>query len=409
MRRVVITGLGVVSPVGNTVADFWDNLKKGVCGVGKITSFPVDDFPVQVAAELKDFNPEAFGIDRALVRRSDLFTQYALVAAKQAMDDSKLEIDSQRLGVYVGSGVGGIHTFYSESKKLLENGMGMVSPLFIPMMISNIAAGNIAISHKAEGPCLPVVTACATGTHSIGEAYRAIKHGYADAIIAGGTEASITPLAIGGFGNAKALSRSLDPLSASIPFDKRRQGFVVGEGAGILILEEYEHAKARNANIYAEICGYGNTCDAYHYTAPKPDGLCAAKAMQLALEEADYSDNDNLYINAHGTGTPLNDKTETMAIKLALGEKKAIQTLISSTKSMTGHMLGAAGAAELIASVLSLKEGIIAPTIGLQEPDPECDLDYVPNFARKVDISLAISNSLGFGGHNACVAIRKIN
>ena len=409
MRRVVITGLGVVSPVGNTVTDFWDNLKKGVCGIGKITSFPIDDFPVQVAAELKDFNPEVFGIDRALVRRSDLFTQYALVAAKQAMDDSKLEIDSQRLGVYVGSGVGGIHTFYSESKKLLENGMGMVSPLFIPMMISNIAAGNIAISHKAEGPCLPVVTACATGTHSIGEAYRTIKHGYADAIISGGTEASITPLAIGGFGNAKALSRSLDPLSASIPFDKRRQGFVIGEGAGILILEEYEHAKARNAKIYAEICGYGNTCDAYHYTAPKPDGLCAAKAMQLALEEAGYTDNDNLYINAHGTGTPLNDKTETVAIKLALGEKKAIQTLISSTKSMTGHMLGAAGAAELIASVLSLKEGIIAPTIGFQEPDPECDLDYVPNIARKANINIAISNSLGFGGHNASVAIRKIN
>jgi len=409
MRRVVITGLGVVSPVGNTVADFWDNLKKGVCGIGKITSFPVDDFPVQVAAELKDFNPEAFGIDRALVRRSDLFTQYALVAAKQAMDGSKLEINPQRLGVYVGSGVGGIHTFYAESKKLLENGMGMVSPLFIPMMISNIAAGNIAISHKAEGPCLPVVTACATGTHSIGEAYRAIKHGYADAIIAGGTEASITPLAVGGFGNAKALSRSLDPLSASIPFDKRRQGFVIGEGAGVLILEEYEHAEARNAKIYAEVCGYGNTCDAYHYTAPKPDGLCAAKAMQLALEEAGYSDNDNLYINAHGTGTPLNDKTETMAIKLALGEKKAIQTLISSTKSMTGHMLGAAGAAELIASVLSLKEGIIAPTIGLQESDPECDLDYVPNIARKADINIAISNSLGFGGHNASVAIRKIN
>lgn len=409
MKRVVITGLGVVSPVGNTVADFWNNLKKGVCGIGKITSFPVDDFPVQVAAELKDFNPEAFGIDKALVRRSDLFTQYALVAAKQAMDDSKLDMDPQRLGVYVGSGVGGIHTFYAESKKLLENGMGMVSPLFIPMMISNIAAGNIAISHKAEGPCLPVVTACATGTHSIGEAYRAIKHGYADAIIAGGTEASITPLAVGGFGNAKALSRSLDPLSASIPFDKRRQGFVVGEGAGILILEEYEHAKARNANIYAEICGYGNTCDAYHYTAPKPDGLCAAKAMQLALEEAGYSGNDKLYINAHGTGTPLNDKTETMAIKLALGEKKAIQTLISSTKSMTGHMLGAAGAAELIACVLSLKEGIIAPTIGLKEPDPECDLDYVPNIARKANINIAISNSLGFGGHNACVALRKIN
>jgi len=288
MKRVVITGLGVVSPVGNDVPTFWGNIKSGVCGISKISSFPIDDFVVQVAAEIKNFNAEAFGIDKSLVRRSDLFTQYALVAAKQAMEDSKLDMDPERLGVYVGSGVGGIHTFYAESQKLMEKGMGWVSPLFIPMMISNIASGNIAISHKAEGPCLPIVTACATGTHSIGEAYRAVKHGYADAIIAGGTEASITPLAIGGFANAKALSRSSDPLSASIPFDMRRQGFVIGEGAGILIVEEYEHAKARNAKIYAELCGYGNTCDAYHYTAPKPDASSAAKAMVLALHEANY-------------------------------------------------------------------------------------------------------------------------
>ncbi|MDD2622627.1 MAG: beta-ketoacyl-ACP synthase II [Bacteroidales bacterium] len=410
MKRVVITGLGVVSPVGNDVPTFWGNIKSGVCGISKISSFPIDDFVVQVAAEIKNFNAEAFGIDKSLVRRSDLFTQYALVAAKQAMEDSKLDMDPERLGVYVGSGVGGIHTFYAESQKLMEKGMGWVSPLFIPMMISNIASGNIAISHKAEGPCLPIVTACATGTHSIGEAYRAVKHGYADAIIAGGTEASITPLAIGGFANAKALSRSSDPLSASIPFDMRRQGFVIGEGAGILIVEEYEHAKARNAKIYAELCGYGNTCDAYHYTAPKPDASSAAKAMVLALHEANYKkEKDTIYINAHGTSTPLNDKTETLAIKLALGEDKAKQSLISSTKSMTGHMLGAAGAVELIATVLALKEELIPPTIGFKEADPECDLDYVPNQARKAKISLGLSNSLGFGGHNACLAVRKID
>ena len=408
MRRVVITGMGIVSPIGNDISTYWNNLIKGKCGIGEITSFPIDDFPVRLAGEVKDFNPEDYGVDKALVRRSDRFTHFALVAAKQAMDDSKLEIAPERLGVYIGSGVGGIHTFYSESKKLLENGMGWVSPLFIPTMISNIAAGNVAITHKAEGPCLPIVTACATGTHSIGEAYRTIKHGYADAIITGGTEASVTPLAIGGFANAKALSRSNDPLSASIPFDIRRQGFVLGEGAGILILEEYEHAKSRNAKIYAEICGYGNTCDAYHYTAPKPDASTAARAMKIALEEANYSSKDELYINAHGTSTPLNDKTETLAIKLALGEENASKALISSTKSMTGHMLGAAGAAELIASVMAINEKIIPPTIGLLEPDPECDLDYVPLKARKKDITIAISNSLGFGGHNGTVAIRNI-
>jgi len=408
MRRVVITGMGIVSPLGNDVSTFWNNLKAGKCGISEITSFPIDDFPVRLAGEIKNFNPEDYGVDKALIRRSDRFTHFALVAAKQAMEDSQLEIDPERLGVYIGSGVGGIHTFYSESKKLLENGMGWVSPLFIPTMISNIAAGNVAITYKAEGPCLPIVTACATGTHSIGEAYRTIKHGYADAIITGGTEASVTPLAIGGFANAKALSRSTDPLSASIPFDLRRQGFVLGEGAGILILEEYEHAKNRNAKIYAEVCGYGNTCDAYHYTAPKPDASTAARAMKLALEEAGYTPDDVLYINAHGTSTPLNDKTETLAIKLALGEEIAHKTLISSTKSMTGHMLGAAGAAELIASVMSINEKIVPPTIGLLVPDPECDLDYVPLKARKIDLTIVISNSLGFGGHNGTLAIRNI-
>lgn len=285
--------------------------------------------------------------------------------------------------------------------------MGWISPLFIPTMISNMAAGNVAITYNAEGPCLPIVTACATGTHSIGEAYRAIKHGYADAIITGGSEAAVTPIAIGGFANAKALSRSEDPLSASIPFDIRRQGFVLGEGAGIVILEEYEHAIKRNATIYAEVCGYGNTCDAYHYTAPRPDASTAANAMKIALEEANYNANDCLYINAHGTSTPLNDKTETLAIKLALGEENARKAVISSTKSMTGHMLGAAGGVELIAAVMSMNDGIVHPTIGLLEPDPECDLDYVPLKARKTDITIAISNSLGFGGHNGTIAIRK--
>lgn len=399
--------MGIVSPIGSDVNTFWNNLKSGICGISQITSFPIEDFVVKLAAEVKDFNPEEHEIDKALIRRSDRFTHFALVAAKQAMEDSKLEIAPERLGVYIGSGVGGIHTFLSESKKLMENGMGWISPLFIPTMISNMAAGNVAITYNAEGPCLPIVTACATGTHSIGEAYRAIKHGYADAIITGGSEAAVTPIAIGGFANAKALSRSEDPLSASIPFDIRRQGFVLGEGAGVVILEEYEHAIKRNATIYAEVCGYGNTCDAYHYTAPRPDASTAANAMKIALEEANYNANDCLYINAHGTSTPLNDKTETLAIKLALGEENARKAVISSTKSMTGHMLGAAGGVELIAAVMSMNDGIVHPTIGLLEPDPECDLDYVPLKARKTDITIAISNSLGFGGHNGTIAIRK--
>ncbi len=407
-RRVVITGMGIVSPIGKDVQTFWNNLTQGVFGIGPITSFPAGDLPVKFVGEVKDFNAEEFGVDKSTARRADRFTQFALAASQQAMDNSRLSIDPERLGVYIGSGVGGIHTFFGESKKVLEEGVNRISPLFIPMMISNIAAGNVAIAQKAEGPCLPVVTACATGTHSIGEAYRAIKHGYADAIISGGTEASVTPLAIGGFANAKALSRADVLEKASIPFDKRRQGFVLSEGAGIVILEEYEHAKARNAEMYAEVCGYGNTCDAYHYTAPKPDAACAAKALQLALQQADCTDKDELYINAHGTSTPLNDIAETHAIKLALGEDRARRTLISSTKSMTGHMLGAAGGVELIASVMTLRTGIVHPTIGLLEPDPECDLDYVPLTARRANITIALSNSLGFGGHNGAVVIRKI-
>ena len=409
MKRVVITGLGVISPIGNDINTFWNNAKNGVCGIGEITAYSTEGMAIKLAAEVKDFNAESFGVEKGLARRSDRFCQFALAAAQQAVKDSNIEgnVDSSRLGVYVGSGIGGINTFVNECTKMNEEGANRVSPLFIPMLISNIAAGNIAISHKAEGPCLPVVTACATSTHAIGEAYRAIKHGYADAIIAGGAEAAITPLAVGGFMNSKALSKSTDPLRASLPFDAERGGFVMGEGAGIVILEEYEHAVKRGAKIYGEVCGYGNTCDAHHYTAPKPDGSCAAKAIKEALGEAQYSEKDTLYINAHGTGTPLNDKSETLAIKTALGDEDAHRAHISSSKSMTGHMLGAAGAVEVIISTLSLQEGIVTPTIGLQNPDPNCDLNYTPNNAIQADLTIAISNSLGFGGHNACVAIRK--
>lgn len=408
MRRVVITGMGIISPIGNNIDAFWENLKSGVCGIDFIRSIPSDDLPVKIAAEVKNFRPEEFGLNGSTVRRNDLFTLYAMAASHQAMNDSQLSIDPERLGVYIGSGVGGIKTFVKETIKMHDEGVQWISPLFIPTMIANIAAGNVAIAHHAEGPCLPVVTACATSTHAIGEAFRTIKHGYADAVIAGGTEAAIEPLTIGGFANCKALTKSENPLESSLPFDKRRGGFVLGEGAGMLILEEYEHAKNRHAKIYAEVCGYGNTCDAYHVTAPKPDGSCASKALKLALNEARFNDDDLLYINAHGTGTPLNDASETAAIKIALGEDKAHKAIISSSKSMTGHTLGAAGAMELIVSTLTLQHGVITPTIGLKETDPDCDLDYVPNIAREANVTIAISDSLGFGGHNGCVALRKI-
>lgn len=408
MRRVVITGMGIISPIGKDIKTFWENLKNGVCGIDFIQNIDTTGLEVKIAGEVRNFRAEDFGVEKGMARKADRYCQFALAAAQQAINDrGDLGLPNERVGVYVGSGIGGMQTFLNESKKMFEEGPGRVSPLFIPMMISNIAAGNIAIAHHAEGPCLPVVTACATSTHAIGEAYRAIKYGYADAIIAGGAEATINPLAIGGFTNCKALSKSSDPKRASLPFDAERKGFVIGEGAGIVILEEYEHAKASGAKIYGEICGYGNTCDAYHYTAPKPDGTCASRAIKMALDEANYSEKDTLYVNAHGTGTHMNDSSETQALKLALGEKEARRAHISSSKSMTGHMLGAAGGVEVIVSALSLQEGIVTPTIGLNNPDPECDLDYTPNKAQKADLTIAISNSLGFGGHNACVAIRK--
>lgn len=412
-RRVAVTGLGVISPVGNDIKTYWNNLVNGVCGIDLIKSIPVDDLPSKIAGEVKDFNPADYEIEPPFARKQDKFTLYAIAAAWQAMKQSGLSakddgnIDPFRLGVYVGSGIGGFSTQVRETEKILKEGPKWVSPLFVPTMISNIAAGNIAIRNNACGPCLPVSTACATSTHTIGEAYRAIKHGYADAVIAGGTEAVILPLGIAGFANAKALSRAEDPKYASLPFNKNRGGFVLAEGAAMLILEEYDRAVARGAEILAEVCGYGNTCDAYHVTAPRPDGKTQAMALRMALEEGGYSSEDNLYINAHGTGTPLNDVSETQAFKLALGED-AYKAHISSTKSCTGHLLGAAGAVEAVASVLALKHGIVPPTINLDEVDPECDLDYTPNKAVETELTMAISDSLGFGGHNACVAFRKI-
>ena len=411
-HRVVITGMGVITPVGNNIDDFWRNLVDGYCGIDHIKGFDEYELPISVAGQVKDFNPEEYGLERGDVRRSDLYCQYAMAAAYQAMKDSGLvsgeNVAPERLGVYIGSGIGGMNTFVTETIKLKEEGVRRISPLFVPMMIGNIASGNVAIKYNAQGVCLPVVTACATGTHAVGEAFRAIKHGYADAIIAGGAEASIHPLSIGGFANSKALSRSEDPKNASIPFNINRSGFVMGEGAGVLILESLESAQKRGAKIYAEVVGYGNSCDAHHVSAPSPDGVPASRAIRQSLDEAGFdAENDLLYINAHGTSTPLNDKTETAAIKLALGEDVARKAMISSTKSMTGHMLGATGAVELVASALTVANGVVAPTIGLNEPDPDCDLDYVPNVARKADVTIAISNSLGFGGHNGCVALRK--
>ena len=404
--------MGVISPVGNNLSDFWQNLVAGHCGIEHIKGFDEYDLPISVAGQGKDFDPEANGLNRNDVRRSDMYCQFALAAAYQAMQDSGLvsgeNIAPERLGTYIGSGIGGMQTFVSETEKLLNEGVGRVSPLFVPMMIGNIASGNVAIKYNAQGVCLPVVTACATGTHAAGEAYRAIKHGYADAIITGGAEASIHPLAIGGFANSKALTRSTDPKNASIPFNVNRNGFVMGEGAGVLIFESLDSALKRGAHIYAEVVGYGNSCDAHHVTAPSPDGVPASRAIRQSLDEAGFdAEKDLLYINAHGTSTPLNDKSETVAIKLALGEDAAHKAMISSSKSMTGHMLGATGAVELIVAALTLKNGVVTPTIGLNDPDPDCDLDYVPNVARKADVTIAISNSLGFGGHNGCVALRK--
>lgn len=412
-RRVVVTGMGVISPIGNDVDTYWKNLLEGVCGIDFITLFPTDDLPVKIAGLVKEFNPSEYDIEASFARKQDKFTLYAVAAAWQAVKASGISsaddgnVDPFRLGVYVGSGIGGFNTQMRETEKLFNEGAKWVSPLLIPTMISNIAAGNIAIRNNACGPCLPVVTACATSTHAIGEAYRAIKHGYADAIITGGTEAAIVPLSIAGFANAKALSKSEDPKRASLPFNKNRGGFVMAEGAAMLVLEEYEHAVARGAEIIAEVCGYGNTCDAHHVTAPRPDGKTQAAAIRQALDEAGYNSEDVLYINAHGTGTALNDTSETAAFKLALGNN-AYKAHVSSIKGSVGHMLGAAGAVEAVASVLALKNGVVPPTVGLDEVDPECDLDYTPIKPVKADLTMAISDSLGFGGHNGCIAFRKI-
>uniref|UniRef100_W0FS53 3-oxoacyl-[acyl-carrier-protein] synthase 2 n=1 Tax=uncultured bacterium Contigcl_1493 TaxID=1393647 RepID=W0FS53_9BACT len=414
MKRVVITGMGVISPVGNDVQTFWQNLLAGVCGIDFIREFPTDELPVKIAGLVKDFDPLAFGMDKGFVRKQDRFTLYGVAAAAQAVADAGLaaegegaNIDPFRLGVYVGSGIGGFETQYREAMKMAEDPSGhWVSPLLIPTMISNIAAGHIAIRTGAKGPCLDIVTACATSSHCLGEAFRAIRHGYADAIIAGGCEHMVTPLGIAGFANAKALSRSEDPQYASLPFNANRGGFVMGDGAAVLVLEELEHARQRGARIYAEMVGYGNTCDAYHATAPRPDGTTQARCITLALQEAGYDPaKDTLYINAHGTGTHLNDLAETQAYKLALGQD-AYRAHISSIKSMTGHMFGAAGAAEAITTVLALREGVVPPTIHLDAPDPECDLDYTPNNPVRAALTLGISDSLGFGGHDACLAFR---
>ena len=409
-KRVAVCGMGVISPVGNTVPEFWDSLVNGRNGISLIKDMDLQDLPVKVSADVKGFSPADYGIEAPLARKQDLFTLYALAASIQAVSQSGLKsgenINASRFGVYVGSGIGGFTTIYREIEKMVKDGPKWVAPTFVPTMIPNMAAGHIAIRHGACGPCLPITTACATSTNTIGEAYRAIRHGYADAIIAGGTEAARIPIGIAGFCNARTLSRSADPDYASIPFNSRRDGFVLGEGAAVLVLEEYEHAKARGAHILAEICGYGNSCDAYNATAPRPDGSTQAAAIRMALDQAGYTSGDCLYINAHGTSTPLNDVAETKAFKLALGDD-AYRAHISSTKSMTGHALGAAGAIEAVASVMALMEGIVPPTINLDSPDPDCDLDYTPCKAVRADLSIAISDSLGFGGHNACIAFRK--
>lgn len=408
MRRVAVTGMGAVTPLGCNVGDFWENLVQGVCGIDFITKFDASEFKAKLAAELKDFDPSIY-MEKSEIRKSDKFVQYAVCAAAQAMEDSNISgsIAPDRLGVYYGSGIGGFDTFISEHNTMLQRGPQRVSPMFIPKMISNMGAGNIAIKFNAKGPCISVSTACATGTTAVGEAYRAIKHGYADAIIAGGSEAAISPLAVAGFINCMALSESEDKTRASIPFDKERNGFIMGEGAGALVLEEYEHAVNRGATIYAEVCGYGSTCDAFHVTSPDTEAEASSAAIKECLKEAGEGINaETVYFNAHGTSTPLNDKTETTAIKKAFGED-AYKIHISSTKSMTGHLLGAAGAIEAIAAIQALRFNTVPPTIGFKEADPDCDLDYTPNTASKTEIKLALSNSLGFGGHNACVAFSK--
>ena len=407
-RRVVITGMGAVTPIGNTVDAFWDGIKSEKVGIGSITKFDTSDYKVTLAAEVKDFVAKE-RLDFKSAKRMEVFSQYAVAAAKEAVEMADIhmeEEDPYRVGVIIGSGIGGLNSMEKEHEKILTKGPKRVNPLLIPMMISNMAAGNVAITFGCKGKCTNVVTACATGSHSIGDALRAIQCGDADVMFAGGTESSITPVAVAGFTNLTALTSADDPMQASLPFDKKRSGFVIGEGAGVVILEELEHAKKRGAKIYAELAGYGATCDAYHITSPAEDGSGAAKAMELAMEEAGVKPEEVDYVNAHGTSTHHNDLFETRAIRRALGDA-ADQVKVSSTKSMIGHLLGAAGAVELIACVKSIEEGYIHPTVGTTEPDEGCDLDYVINGALNQDVKVAMSNSLGFGGHNATLLVKK--
>lgn len=408
-RRVVITGLGALTPIGNNAEEFWNGIKEGKCGVDEIKSFDITNFKVKLAAELKGYNPEDY-FDKREAKRLDKFSQYAMIAAREAWEDSGLDKETEnmeRVGIIIGSGIGGIQTIETEHEKCMSKGPDRVSPMYIPMGISNMATGNVAIDIGAKGESIAMVTACATGTHSIGESFRMIKHGYQDIVLAGGTEAGITPLGIAGFANIKALTKSEDKTRASIPFDKERSGFVMGEGAGVIVLEELEHAKKRGAKIYAEIVGYGATSDAYHITSPAPGGEGGARAMKIAIEEAKVNPEEITYINAHGTSTHLNDSYETQAVKTALGEEAAKKVMVSSTKGHTGHLLGAAGGVEAIVCAKAIEEGFVPATINYKVPDEECDLDVVPNEGRNVEVKYAMSNSLGFGGHNSSILLKK--
>lgn len=408
MKRVVITGMGAITPLGNNIKDFWASIKKGECGIDFIKAFDTSDFKVKLAAEVKNFKPEDY-LDGKQVKRMDRFCQLAMVASKEAVENSKLNlenIDKEKLGVIVGSGIGGMGTIETQEEKLLKKGPSRVSPMLIPMIISNMAAGNIAIEYGAKAVCNTVVTACASGTNAIGEAFHSIKLGMADIIIAGGTEAAVTPLSVAGFISLTALTKTQDKNKASIPFDKNRDGFVMGEGAGMVVLEALESAEKRGAKIYAEVVGYGTTCDAYHITSPAPNGEGAARAIKMALKEGEIEPEQVSYINAHGTSTPYNDKFETAAIKSVFGEK-AYEMPVSSTKSMTGHLLGAAGAIEAVICVKAIEDSFVPATIGYTAPDEECDLDYVPNKGREKELEYVLSNSLGFGGHNAVLLFKK--
>ncbi|HCC06899.1 MAG TPA: beta-ketoacyl-[acyl-carrier-protein] synthase II [Clostridiales bacterium] len=408
MKRVVITGLGAITPLGNDVDTFWDNIKQNKCAIENITKFDITDYKTKLAAEVKDFEVEKY-IDKKEAKRLDQFSHYAIAAAKQALEDSKVvveDVDVNRFGVYIGSGIGGMSTWEDESRNLIQKGNKRISPFFIPMTIGNMAAGNVAIAVGAKGPCLSIVTACATGTHSIGEAYRLIKSGGADVMLAGGSESSITQMGIAGFEALRALSFSHDKDRASIPFDNERDGFVMGEGAGVIVLENLEFAQSRGARIYGELVGYGSTCDAYHMTSPAPEGEGAARAMQVAISDAGISKESIDYINAHGTSTKYNDENETKAIKAVFGEH-AYKLAVSSTKSMIGHLLGAAGGVEAVICAKAIVDGFMPATINYREKDPECDLDYIPNIGREKEVNCVMSNSLGFGGHNACIIIKK--